>query len=138
MIIIVMGFMMLCTPGSRGWSLARAGHAISTVAIGFTLQLWAFDVITGRTFLLMFLNLWPILLVVLGLSIIGGATRQGVFGLFGSLLFSAALLFGIWNFGQISTPLYIDGPGRFDFQITVPTPPLDAPLTQDSIWPFER
>jgi hypothetical protein len=138
MIIIVMGFMMLCTPGSRGWSLERAGHAISTVAIGFALQLWAFDVITGKTFLLMLLNLWPILLVVLGLSIIGGATKQGVFGLFGSLLFSAALLFGVWSFGQISVPLYIDGPGQLDFQITVPTPPLDTSLSQDSIWPFER
>jgi phage shock protein PspC (stress-responsive transcriptional regulator) len=138
MFIIVMGFMMLCTPGHRGWSLARAGNAIAVIAIGFALQLWTFDVISTKTFVLTFVHLWPVLLVVLGLSIIGGATKQGVFGLFGSLLLSATLLFGIWNFGQINAPLYIDGPGDLDFQITVPAPPLDLSLSRDDPWSIRR
>jgi phage shock protein PspC (stress-responsive transcriptional regulator) len=138
MFIIVMGFMMLCTPGHRGWSLERAGHAIAVIAIGFTLQLWTFNVITTNTFVLTFVHLWPILLVVLGLSIIGSATKQGVFGLFGSLLLSATLLFGIWSFGQINAPLHIDGPGDLDFQITVPAPPLDLSLSRDGAWPMGR
>jgi phage shock protein C len=138
MIIIVMGFVMLCTPGPRGWSLSRAGHAILTITVGFALQLWMLGIIASTVFLFTFLNLWPILLVVVGLSIIGGATRQSVFGLFGSLLVSAALLFGIWSFGQISIPLSFDGPGAFDFQITVPTPPPDFLASQNDVWPFGR
>jgi phage shock protein PspC (stress-responsive transcriptional regulator) len=138
MVIIVMGFMMLCTPGPRGWSLSRAGHAILTITVGFALQLWMLGVIVSTVFLFTFLNLWPILLVVAGLSIIGGATRQSVFGLFGSLLVSAALLFGIWSFGQISIPLSFNGPGALDFQITVPTPPPDFLASQDAVWPFGR
>jgi phage shock protein C len=134
MIIIVMGFMMLCTPGARGWSLVRAGHAILMIAIGFSLQLWMLNVVTGNAFVLTFLNLWPVLLVVLGLSIIGAALRQSVFNLFASLLLAAALLFGIWGFGQISEPLYIDGPGNFDFQISVPSPSLDIFTSPNGTW----
>jgi phage shock protein C len=138
MIIVVMGFVMLCTPGPHGWSLSRAGHAILTITVGFALQLWMLGIIASNVFLLTFLSLWPILLVVVGLSIIGGATRQSVFGLFGSLLVSAALLLGIWSFGQISIPLRFDGPGAFDFQITVPTPPPDFLASQNDVWPFGR
>ncbi|MDR1184263.1 MAG: PspC domain-containing protein [Coriobacteriales bacterium] len=135
MLIIIMGFAMLCTPGSHGWSLLRAGHAILMITVGFALQLWMLDIIASTVFLFTFLSLWPILLVVVGLSIIGSATRQSVFGLFGSLLVSAALLFGIWSFGQISIPLRFDGPGAFDFQIIVPTPPPDFLAPQNDLWP---
>jgi phage shock protein C len=134
MIIVVMGFMMLCTPGARGWSLARAGHAILTITVGFVLQLWMLHVVTGNAFVLTFLNLWPVLLVVLGLSIIGAALKQNVFNLFASLLLAATLLFGIWGFGQISDPLHIDGPGGFDFQLSVPSPPLDFLTSPDGSW----
>jgi hypothetical protein len=104
LILIAIGFVVLCTPRKGGWSLARAGHAISVITIGFVLQLWALDVIATLALELTFRYLWPVLLVTVGLFVIGSATEKSVFNLFGSLLFSAALLFGIWNFGQIAGP----------------------------------
>jgi phage shock protein C len=132
LIIIAFGFMFLCTPGKTGWSLVRAGHGLSLLAIGFTLQLWTLDIIETRAFALAFLYLWPILLIMLGLFIIGGATNNSVFRLFGSLLFSLALLFGIWNFGQVTEPLNIELPGGYHLQVPVP-PPSFIPSESDSI-----
>jgi phage shock protein C len=123
LIIIALGFIVLCTPGRRGWSLARAGHAISLITIGLMLQLLLFDVITIRTFVRSFLYLWPALLVVLGLFVIGGATERSVFKLFGSLFFSATLLFGAWSFGQVTGPWYLNLPGNNVIRFTIPEPP---------------
>jgi phage shock protein PspC (stress-responsive transcriptional regulator) len=119
--LIIAGFVTLCTPSKAGWSLERAGHGISTIAVGFVLQLWMFGLVGINAFFLTFFNLWPILLVVLGLSIIGGATEQSIFKLLASLLFSLALIFGIWNFGNIGGPLRIDLPGENALQITIPS-----------------
>jgi phage shock protein C len=132
LIIIAFGFMFLCTPSRSGWSLARAGHALSLLAIGFTLLLWTLGIIGIRAFVLTFLYLWPVLLVMLGLFIIGNATGKSVFRLFGSLLFSLALLFGIWNFGQAGAPLYIDLPGGQSIQVPA-LPPSFVPSENDAV-----
>jgi hypothetical protein len=108
LILIIIGFVILCTPRKGGWSLARAGHAISVITIGFALQLWTLGVVTTLTLELTLRYLWPVLLVTAGLFVIGSATDKNVFNLFGSLLFSAALLFGIWNFGQIAGPPFTE------------------------------
>ncbi|MDR3037373.1 MAG: PspC domain-containing protein [Coriobacteriales bacterium] len=126
-IIMVMGFMMLCTPSRSGWSLERAGHAISCITVGFTLQLWTLEVISGNAFFHTFMHLWPILLVILGLSVIGSATEQSVFKLFGSLLFSATLLLGVWSFGQLGGPIRIDLPGDRTIEFIIPSPQLLIP-----------
>ncbi|MDR2587379.1 MAG: PspC domain-containing protein [Coriobacteriales bacterium] len=102
LVIVIAGFMTLCTPGNRGWSLVRAGHAICLITVGMVLQFWVLDIIVTAVFIHMFYYLWPVLLVVLGLSIIGNATKRSFFNLLGSLLFSSALVFGVWNFGHIN------------------------------------
>jgi phage shock protein C len=130
--IIIAGFVTLCTPGRQGWSLERAGNGISTISVGFVLQLWMFEIIEASAFFLTFFNLWPILLVVIGLSIIGSATEQSIFKLLGSLLFSAALVFGVWSFGHIGGPFNIDLPGGRGIEITVPTPDF---LPDDASFP---
>jgi hypothetical protein len=105
LIIIVIGFMTLCTPRKEGWSLVRAGHALCIITIGVVLQFWVLDIVTTSVLMLTLYYLWPVLLVVLGLSIIGNATDQGFFNLLGSLLLSSALLFGVWNFGHVGEAL---------------------------------
>ncbi|MDR0346775.1 MAG: PspC domain-containing protein [Coriobacteriales bacterium] len=131
LLIIVLGFVLLCTPGNNGWSLARAGHAISLITVGFALQLLMFGIITHNALGLSLLYLWPALLVTLGLSIIGSATNKSIFKLLGSLFFSATLLFGIWNFGNVAGPLRIDLPGDRVIRFAIPEPP-DF-LSHDSI-----
>jgi hypothetical protein len=142
LIVVALGFVVLCTPGKGGWSLVRAGHAIALVTVGLVLQLWALDIVATRAFVLSFLYLWPVLLVMLGLSVIGSATGKSVFKLLGSLLFSAALLFGIWNFGGIAGQLHIDLPGDHDIQLVIPSPGIvpadDSSAMRDGIWLFER
>jgi phage shock protein C len=126
-IVIVLGFMMLCTPSRNGWRLERAGHAISCITVGLTLQLWTLGLISGNAFFHTFVHLWPILLVILGLSVIGSATEQSVFKLFGSLLFSATLLFGVWSFGQLGGPIRIDLPGDRAIEFVIPSPQFLIP-----------
>jgi phage shock protein PspC (stress-responsive transcriptional regulator) len=121
-IVILLGFVVLCTPARQGWSLGRAGHAIALITLGFALQLWMLGLVAFGTFLLTFKYLWPVLLVILGLSLIASATGKGVFGLLGSLVFSLALLFGMWNFGRFGEPFHLSLPGGRSIEIVVPLP----------------
>jgi phage shock protein PspC (stress-responsive transcriptional regulator) len=124
LLIIISGFMTLCTPSKNGWSLVRAGHAICLITLGFAVQLWTLDIVTTATFVLTFMYLWPVLLVVLGLFVIGSATDQSIFNLIGSLILSIALLFGVWNFGQV-------------FILLPPlSPPDSQPVSWGAFWPF--
>ena len=143
MLIIVFGFVVLCTPGAKGWSLARAGNGISIIAVGLALQLWTLGAVSLRAFWWTFVYLWPILLIVIGLAIIGSATKQSAFKLFGSLLFSVALLVGMWNFGQIGGQnVDINLPGGRIFSVTIPAPdffPSDGfYILRSTVIPFDR
>jgi len=125
LIIFVIGFIVLCTPGDKGWSLSRAGHGISIIAISIVLLLWTFGIVGIGAFWRAFIYLWPILLIVIGLSIIGSATKKSIFKLFGSLLFSITLIVGIWSFGQFTgRSIDITLPGGYTFTITVPAPDI--------------
>lgn len=124
LIVVLLGFILLCSPGEKGWSLARAGRGIACVAMGISLLFWTLGIISLGTFWLTFIYLWPVLLIVIGLSVIGSATKQTIFKLFGSLLFSVCLLIGVWSFGQIgSRGLDISVPGGHTFSITFPSSP---------------
>ncbi|MDR1015220.1 MAG: PspC domain-containing protein [Coriobacteriales bacterium] len=140
-IVILLGLVVLCTPARQGWSLGRAGHAIALITLGFALQLWMFGLVAFSTFLLTFRYLWPVLLVILGLSLISSATGKSVFGLIGSLVFSAALLFGMWNFGHFTEPFYLPLPGGRAIEVVVPQPDVvpmddDALIWGDQDWSF--
>jgi len=125
LIIFVIGFIVLCTPGDKGWSLSRAGHGISIIAISIVLLLWTFGIVGISAFWRTFIYLWPILLIVIGLSIIGSATKKSIFKLFGSLLFSITLIVGIWSFGQFTgRSIDITLPGGNTFSITIPAPDI--------------
>ena len=124
-IIIFLGLVVLCTPSDKGWSLSRAGHGVALIAIGFSLLLWTLSVVTLSAFWQTFVYLWPVLIIVVGLAIIGSATKKAAFKLFGSLLFSIALLIGMWNFSQFDDRgLDINLPGGRIFSITIPAPNL--------------
>lgn len=137
LILVIAGFVVLCTPGKKGWCLARAGNAISIITVGFVLQLWTLNLINTYVFFHAFFNLWPVLLIILGLMIIGGATEQSIFKLFGSLIFSLALLIGVWSFGFSGGPVTIYLPGERSIDITLPSsgfnPGEDNPPTLRSL-----
>ena len=117
-VLIMLGVIMLFTPGRRGWSLARAGSGILLATVGIVLLLWTLEFFAFGTFTRMASYLWPVLLVVIGLSIIGNATHKSIFKLFSSLLLSATLLFGIWAFGRMDVTIELGGQA---VQVTSPT-----------------
>ena len=100
-VLVVVGVVCLFTPSSKGWSLARAGNSIVLIAVGLALLAWMFQIIQTRVFIAAFLDLWPILLVVLGLSIIGGARKSSIFSLASSLLLASTIVFGLWLYGGL-------------------------------------
>ena len=100
-VVIVVGVVTLFTPGSRGWSLQRAGNSIVLITIGVALLAWMLQIISFRVILAAFFDLWPILLVVLGLSIIGGARKNSILSLLSSLLLSATIIIGLWLYGGL-------------------------------------
>ena len=121
-LLIMLGIIMLFTPGRRGWSLSRAGSGILLATVGIVLLLWTLEFFAFNTFPRMAGYLWPVLLVVIGLSIIGNATHKSVFKLFSSLLMAATLLFGIWAFGQMDVTIELGG------QAVQVTSPADGDL----------
>jgi len=100
-VLIVVGVVCLFTPGSRGWSLERAGNSIVLISIGLALLAWMLQIIQTRVLLTAFFDLWPILLVVLGLAIIGTARKSSIFTLASSLVLSATIVLGLWVYGGL-------------------------------------
>ena len=100
-VLVVVGVVCLFTPGSKGWSLQRAGNSIVLISIGLALLAWMLQIIQTRVFIAAFFDLWPILLVVLGLAIIGSARKSSIFSLAGSLLLSATIVIGLWLYGGL-------------------------------------
>lgn len=120
-VLIVVGIVCLFTPGYKGWSLERAGNSIVLISIGLVLLAWMLEIIGWRVFVAVFIDLWPVMLVVIGIDIIGVARKSSVLALAGSLLFSATVIIGIWVYGGldwaslISTPIFSESDGFHEF-----------------------
>jgi phage shock protein PspC (stress-responsive transcriptional regulator) len=133
-ILAVLAVFILLTPGNKGWSLERAGNAIFLLTIAILLQFWVLGYLGFGTFIHMMFIMWPVLLVTIGLSIVGAVTKNNIFNLFGSLLISASLIFGVWFFGNIpgfsinvNLPLFNDRP----LQLNTPASPGVIPLPDE-------
>ena len=120
-VIVVVGVVCLFTPGSQGWSLERAGNAIVLISIGLVLLLWMLQIVQTRVFITAFWELWPVLIIMVGLGIIGNARKSSALSLASSLLFAATIIFGVWVFGGLSwenlgaSSLLMDTDGLHEF-----------------------
>lgn len=127
-VLIVVGVVYLFTPGAKGWSLERAGNAIVLITIGLALLAWMLQIIQTHVFVAAFRDLWPALLVVVGLAIIGGARKNSVVLLVSSLVLSATILIGLWVYGGLNwaslgtASFIIDGDGIRDVLADMPLP----------------
>jgi phage shock protein C len=124
LVIVLCGTVMLFTPGRDGWEIARAGRGIVLITVGLLLQIWMLRIITFGVFVLVFLNLWPVLLVLAGISIIAGARKSGALKLVGSLVLSLTLILGVWVYGGFGEPVSIQVPGGRVITFNVPASPL--------------
>lgn len=101
MVVIVVGLVCLFTPGHQGWSLERAGNSIVLISIGLALLAWTLQIVRTRVFFEAFFDLWPLLLVVAGLAVIGGARKSSIVMLGSSLVLSATIIVGLWFYGGL-------------------------------------
>jgi phage shock protein PspC (stress-responsive transcriptional regulator) len=124
--LIIVGAVQLFTPSTKGWSIERAGGALVLIALGIVLLAWMLRIISARAFLLCFMSLWPMLLVIGGLQIIGGAKRIAIFNLLGSLLFAGTLLVGSWYYGDIDGSITLRLPSGEPLVISIPASPVLA------------
>jgi phage shock protein C len=131
-IIIVAGLVTLFTPSSKGWSLERAGGGIVLITIGLALLAWMLRIVSSMGFVHAFLNLWPMLLVVCGLSIIGSALKNSAAKLASSLLLSITVVMGLWLYGGIVEQFIISTPDGHDITIELPSSPTLPAYSQDT------
>jgi phage shock protein PspC (stress-responsive transcriptional regulator) len=131
-ILIVFALIQLFTPSSKGWSLHRAGGALVLLAVGFVLLALMLQVIGLGTFVLCLENLWPMLLIVVGLSIIGTAKKISALNLASSLLFALTLLVGTWYYGGIDGTVSFRLPDGRTMSLSVPASPMKPLFYSDN------
>lgn len=125
-VLVVVGVVCLFTPGYRGWSLERAGNAIVLITLGLALLAWMLQIVQARVFIAAFMDLWPMLLVVIGLAVIGSARKSNIFNLASALVFSATIILSLWVYGGLdwaslgATSLFTDSDGVHEFLSDVP------------------
>ena len=132
-VLIVIGVFQLFTPSSKGWSIARAGGAIILISFGLVLLAWMLQVIAARSFLLCAINLWPVMLIVAGLYVLGGIKRFRAFNLAASLLFSATLLLGVWYYGVVNDSVSIRLPNGTQLELAIPRSPIATLLNEGDL-----
>ncbi|MDR3136436.1 MAG: PspC domain-containing protein [Coriobacteriales bacterium] len=120
---VVTGLVLLFTPNGKGWSLERAGRAIALITSGLVVLAWMLNLLSSLGFVNTFSHLWPVLLIVIGLNIIGSALRSSALRLLSSLLFSASLLSGLWLYGGIVEQATVSIPDGRNLAIAVPRGP---------------
>ncbi len=123
LVLILAGLVQMFTPGKEGWSLKRAGDGIVTISLGVVLQAWMLGFVAFSAFVQGFLHFWPVLLVVIGLAVIGTALKKNIVMLMSSLVFSAALIFGVWYYGDFSKPLVFQLDDGRELTLNVPISP---------------
>ncbi|MDR1087869.1 MAG: PspC domain-containing protein [Coriobacteriales bacterium] len=121
LVLVVVGVICLFTPGAHGWSLGRAGNAIVLITLGLALLAWMLGIVHTWVFKAALRDLWPVLLVVVGLTIIGSVRKSSVVCLLSSLVLSATILLGLWFYGGLdwemlgNAALVIDSDGLHEF-----------------------
>ncbi|MCL1879491.1 MAG: PspC domain-containing protein [Actinomycetia bacterium] len=127
MVLVLGGLLTLFTPGYNGWSVSRAGYGILIITAGMTLQFWKFEIFPFDTFVLIAMNFWPLILVVLGLVVLGGALRRDVLKLMAALLMSLTLIMGVWTFGGMKGAYHISLPLIESYDLQLPPSPFQQP-----------
>lgn len=124
LVIILVGFITLCTPGYNGWKVLRAGYSILLITLGCVLQLWRLDYFEFSVFAATFHTLWPAGVIALGLLIMGGNLRLDILKLAAALLVSFSIVIGVWSFGHIGGSYFIQLPVLDPIEIELPFSPF--------------
>ena len=117
--LVIVGIVQMVVPGERGRRAKKFSGGLILFCMGASLlpiSLGAFDCATiARTFA----NLWPLLVIMAGLFVMGGALKSPLFPLLAALCFAAFCIGGF---------VWFSVPGPTEFMI------IDVPFAQEYVW----
>ena len=134
LIIVLAGLVQAFTPGKEGWSVHRMFDGFVTVAIGGVFLATTMGIVGWDVWMRIF-NLWPVLIIAIGLDLLGKAVHTSWLRALGSLAIIGALAYGVSSassgfsdFGMPITPGGVE-----DVSLSEPVGTADsANLTLDS------
>lgn len=95
LIFVILGIARMVIPGEEGRRMRAFVGGLMLFCIGVTLLAMSLDIVGWRTLELMVLGLWPVLLMVGGFLLLGGALRSPVLTLLAGLCFVAFCVAGL-------------------------------------------
>lgn len=85
----------MVVPGEEGHRMRQFGDSLITFSAGVVLVLMSLDVIGWRSIEFMLVGLWPLLLIMVGLLLLGGALKSPLLTLLAGLCFVAFCVVGL-------------------------------------------
>ena len=124
LVIVVAGLVQGLTPGESGWSVHRFLDGLGTVAVGIVLLGNMTGYISWSVWWTL-LNLWPVLLIAAGFSLLGKGIHQDWLRVVGSLVVLLAFVYAgavSWGgaSGLPSTGTWIAGSGGTPYSFAEP------------------
>ena len=94
LIFVILGIGMV-VPGEEGHRMRQFVDSLITFSAGVVLVLMSLDVIGWRSIEFMLVGLWPLLLIMVGLLLLGGALKSPLLTLLAGLCFVAFCVVGL-------------------------------------------
>lgn len=122
LIFVILGIVRMVIPGEEGHRMRMFVDGLIAFFAGVVLVLMSLDVIGWQSLERMLVNLWPLLLMVAGLLLLGGALKSPTLTLLAGLCFVAFCVVGmVWySVPGVTEELVISAPYgreyRFDMQ----------------------
>lgn len=95
LIFVILGIVGMVVPGEEGHRMRQFVDSLITFSAGVVLVLMSLDVIGWRSIEFMLVGLWPPLLIMVGLLLLGGALKSPLLTLLAGLCFVAFCVVGL-------------------------------------------
>lgn len=95
LIFVILGIARMVVPGEEGCRMRKFVKGLISFCAGATLLAMSLDIVGWRTLELMVFGLWPVLLMVAGLLLLGGALKSPALTLVAGVCFSAFCVAGL-------------------------------------------
>lgn len=95
LILVILGIVRMVIPGDPGYRMQQFVEGLLCFSVGATLFPMALGLVAWQSFEYMLASLWPLLLMMVGLFILGGALKSPVFTLLAGVCFVAFCVGGL-------------------------------------------
>ena len=99
--LVVIGIIYMTVPGEKGKRMNRFVAGLILLALGITTILFSTNIVSIASVVPIFVNLWPLLVIIGGFFVLGSAMKAPLFVLLGGLMF---VVFCVVALGWFSLP----------------------------------